>query len=234
MYNKIDLEPRLDMITGLVPECNIVCDIGTDHAYIPIRLIQEEKCNKVIATDINEGPIKTALRNISEYGLENRIEARVGNGLDCIEDDECDNILICGMGGLTITDILKQHPLKIEKCNRLIIQCMYANEMVREYCYKKGYDIQQELLCSDKGKLYTAMMIIPNNHHKNFNPVNYYVSDAIFENKDKDLIKRYITELIQRLHKVRFGHKKAKEPDVIRIDYITDIINELIKILDNI
>jgi tRNA (adenine22-N1)-methyltransferase len=226
MTKAIDLEARLFMIAQMIPVCEVLCDIGTDHAYIPLYAAQMDLCKKIIATDIREGPLRIAKNNIEEHGLSHMIELRLGDGLDCIQDHEADTVLICGMGGLTITEMLEKNKRKVDICNRLIIQCMYADEMVREYCYKNGLDISEERICCDRNKLYTAMSIIPGGLPKKVHPAFYHASPSLLEQKT-DLVLKYLDRRIGLLTRIRSGMKRAKDPDSEKTDELKEIINKL-------
>ena len=95
----MNLSKRLERLTDFVSEGNILADIGTDHAFVPIYLVSENKVPTAIAMDINEGPLEKANRNIRSKSLENKIKIRLSNGLDKLEAYEADTILIAGMGG---------------------------------------------------------------------------------------------------------------------------------------
>src|SRR5690554_6508909 len=97
---KMNLSPRLQIIANHVPKDSICGDIGTDHAYVPIYLIQNNICNGIIATDINRGPLEIAKEQIEAAGYKDQIETRLGNGLKPIKPGEVDCVVIAGMGGL--------------------------------------------------------------------------------------------------------------------------------------
>jgi tRNA A22 N-methylase len=124
MTKAIDLEARLFMIAQMIPVCEVLCDIGTDHAYIPLYAAQMDLCKKIIATDIREGPLRIAKNNIEEHGLSHMIELRLGDGLDCIQDHEVDTVLICGMVGSDITQYLTyRNHLRYHEKSRFQIDC---------------------------------------------------------------------------------------------------------------
>jgi len=104
----MELKGRLKLIADLTPKCNIVCDIGTDHAYIPIYLVMNKKCQRALACDVRKGPIGFAEKNIAEYGLSQYISTRIGYGLEPLEDNEVDVVVIAGMGGLLIKKYWKK------------------------------------------------------------------------------------------------------------------------------
>ena len=103
MQNNLKLNARLEMIAERIPKCRILADVGTDHAYIPIYAVKNGYCRKSLAVDLREGPLGMASANIKRYGLGEFIETRLGNGLEPITLDECDVVVIAGMGGSLIT-----------------------------------------------------------------------------------------------------------------------------------
>ena len=127
------LSKRLSAAASFVSDGAIVADIGTDHAYIPINLILSGKASYVIASDVNEGPIAIAKENIEKYGVADKITVRVANGLDGIEQYKPDNILICGMGGELIVNILKASEYIKNSSVKLILQPMTSIKELREY-----------------------------------------------------------------------------------------------------
>ena len=101
------ITPRLQKIIDLV-DGKIIADIGTDHAYIPIRLASTKRIEKAIATDKNKGPLEIAKNNIAKYELSDIIETRLGEGLEPVQSGECELVIIAGMGGKLIGDISKR------------------------------------------------------------------------------------------------------------------------------
>ena len=101
------LTVRLDCIIGYV-NSNVVADIGTDHAYVATELIKTNRAKRVIATDVNQGPLNAAIENIKKNNMENVIETRLGSGLSVLKKGEADTIIIAGMGGELICEIIKK------------------------------------------------------------------------------------------------------------------------------
>lgn len=150
---QLKLSKRLGTAAQFVCDGAVVADIGTDHAYIPIYLVQSGKASRAIATDINEGPLGRANENVALYELEDKITTYIANGLDGIEAYAPDDIVICGMGGELIADI-------IDKCNyvrnsdkNLILQPMTTILELREYL-KNGFEITDETVVYEDGKYY--------------------------------------------------------------------------------
>lgn len=232
MIKEIELELRLLMIAEMIPKCDVLSDIGTDHAYIPIFVAQKNLCNTIIATDIHEGPLKIARRNIENYGVTHMIQTRIGDGLKCLDDHELDIVLICGMGGLTITEMLQVQKDKVEKCHQLIVQCMYADEMLREYCYENGLNIVEERICMDRNKLYTAMRIVPRGQPIKLHPVFHHASSSLLEQEDP-LVLKYLDRRIARLSRVYHGRQNAKDFDMLEESKLAEVIEGLKQFKEN-
>ena len=150
------LSTRLQVIFDLVPKGARVADIGTDHAYLPIFLFLSGKCDKIIACDINENPLNKAKENIIKFGIEN-IETRLGDGLSAVKDGEADTVIIAGMGGDVISQILKNcNWLRKEKYT-LLLQPMTSAEVLRSFLFENCFEIVSETPVTDQGKVYTVI-----------------------------------------------------------------------------
>lgn len=158
----IHLDERLSAAAKLVREGAVVCDIGTDHAYLPCALMQEGKIKAAFAMDINEGPIENAKRTVTELGLSDAVTVRLSDGLDALEAEETKTItdvIICGMGGELIDTIISRAEwLKnAEKC--LILQPMTQVPYLRRQLYLRGFAIESEIPVTDKHHTYTVMRV---------------------------------------------------------------------------
>ncbi|MCD8390969.1 MAG: class I SAM-dependent methyltransferase [Firmicutes bacterium] len=129
------LTPRLECIVKQI-RCKTVGDIGTDHAYVPIRLIQSGRAETAIACDVIEGPLKNARKNIAEYSLSDKIETRLSYGLDALAPNEADTIVIAGMGGDIIMKILERGE-QTARGARLVLQPMKAQYELRKFLTAK-------------------------------------------------------------------------------------------------
>ena len=150
-----NLTPRLRMIAELVPVCNSLCDIGTDHAYVAIYLAKKGVAEKIIAADIKKGPLAQADKNIALFEVSDKIETRLSNGFEKIADGEVDCAIIAGMGGETIAEILE----KEKGCKYFVLQMQTAHRHIREYLMSHGYIICEEAICKEERKMYTAMLV---------------------------------------------------------------------------
>ena len=151
------LGSRLLQCARLVRPGTRAADVGTDHAYLPIWLVQEGRCPFVVATDIHTGPAERAAVSIAEAGLTDRIDVRIGDGLEPVSPGEVDDVVVAGMGGEPIADILRAAPWLRDDRIRLVLQPMSKAELLRRFLLDSGYALFQERAVRDGGRLYTVM-----------------------------------------------------------------------------
>ena len=185
------LSGRLLHVALMVPVCNCLADIGTDHGYIPIYCINNNIANYAIACDIKKGPIKIAKANIKKYNLENKIETRIGDGLSTLNKGEADVIVIAGMGGNIISSIIENEKEIALKSSCLVVQPMQYPEMVRYYAVNNGFLIEDEDLVKEDNKYYHIIRMIKGKENKYENEAYYFTGKRLIE-KGNPLIKEYI------------------------------------------
>ncbi len=153
----IPLSPRLQVCAGLVFHGSRVADIGCDHGYLGLHLLQSGRASYVYAADINEGPLQSAIRNAEKYGYSDKMSFYLSNGLRNVPRD-FDQLICAGMGADTIISILEAAPwLKEEKRYSLILQCQSKTPSLRRYLSENGWRIGQEYVVRDGKFLYTVM-----------------------------------------------------------------------------
>lgn len=227
----MELKGRLKLIADMTPKCNIVCDIGTDHAYIPIYLIKNDRCDKAVACDVKKGPIRVANKNIEKYGLSQYITTRVGDGVEPVSEGEEDVIIIAGMGGILIGEILKNGFDKVRKANTLIIQPMNAIEVVRQWLYENGFDIYDERLTNEDHKIYNVLACKWTGNVQKMEEIYYYIGEKLFENQDK-LLKRFIEKKIGQVDRVIGEMEKMNEKDSETKAGFIKLRDELLRLLN--
>ena len=151
------LDERLSLAASLYKPCDWGADIGTDHAYLPVYLVQSGVCSSAIASDIGEGPLDAARRTVTENGLTSEIALRLGDGLSTVSAEEIDDIAIAGMGGETIAAILEAAPWVQNEGIRLILQPMTRAEDLRRWLLTHGFSVLEEHLIRDKHHLYPVL-----------------------------------------------------------------------------
>lgn len=156
----MELSKRLSFIAKHIDKCESIIDVGTDHAYIPIYAVKNGLCERAIASDINKDPVKKSKLNISLEGLSDKIEVRLGGGLETVKTKEVEGIVIAGIGGNLIRDILEEGKNKLPFYKFMILQPAQNPEVLREYLYNNGYKIICEDLCIDEGIYYELFKVV--------------------------------------------------------------------------
>lgn len=157
----ITLSRRMEAVAGLISLCGVLADVGTDHGYIPIAMVQQKKVKKAIAMDLRVGPLERAKKHIAEYGLEDLIETRLSDGVAALSPGEADSIVVAGMGGELVMHILSDGEAVCRGAKELILQPQSELAEVRKYLAEEGYCIRQEDMVLDDGKYYPMMRVIP-------------------------------------------------------------------------
>ena len=158
---RLRLNPRLLKIAEMVSSCESLADIGTDHGYRPIYALLKGTAKSAIASDINKGPIKRAKKNVLAFGLADKISLRVGPGLTTVEAGEAETIVIAGMGGILISDILEESQKTVSLAKQLILQPMTAEKELREYLCTNDFTIEEEILVAEEEKIYNIICVSP-------------------------------------------------------------------------
>lgn len=197
----MEISLRLKTIASMVDKCECVADIGTDHGYIPMYLIKNNVCNRAIASDINKGPVEKAKFNVRIEGLENKIDCRLGGGLSTVKKGEAQGIVIAGMGGNLIRDIIEEKLSIFKEAQFAILQPVQNPEVLREYIYTKGYKIIDEELCIDDNKFYEIIKIKYDNNVQVVDSIFYEVGEKLLDKKHH-LVKEFIEYKLERYTKI--------------------------------
>ena len=159
MEKELQLQPRLQCIASLVPQGARRADVGTDHGYRPVWLLQHGRIESAIASDINALPLDHARATAREYGVTERMDFRLCPCLAKIKAEECDAIAIAGMGGETILGILEAAPWTHEDVHTLILQPQTKIDLLRCWLCGHGYRFLSETLVRDKEQLYVVFRV---------------------------------------------------------------------------
>ncbi|MBQ7548250.1 MAG: SAM-dependent methyltransferase, partial [Clostridia bacterium] len=141
------LKPRLRMAAELVRDGVRIADIGTDHAYLPAALILEGRITGAVAADLRKGPLENAAQTVRANGLTDRISLRLSDGLANVSAGEADDIVIAGMGGILIAEILGACPFLKDGSKRYILQPQSHSEELRAFLWSSGFRIFGESAC---------------------------------------------------------------------------------------
>ncbi|MBQ4509656.1 MAG: SAM-dependent methyltransferase [Clostridia bacterium] len=201
----LKISERLCTAASYVRDGAVVADIGTDHAYLPIYLALENKITRAIASDVNEGPISKARENISKYNLDNTIDTCIANGLDGINKYSPTDIVICGMGGELIVQILESSEYIKKQGIRLILQPMTMVKELREYL-QNGYSAIAENVVFEDNKLYQIICVEYDGIIKQYSDIQLELGIKNIENGG-DKLKMLLDALIKKKEKKLNGFK---------------------------
>ena len=154
------LSNRLDLVASFVPAGARLLDVGSDHAYLPIELVERGQIKSAIAGEVVEGPYKSAVKNVESHNLKERIQVRLANGLAAFEEaDQVSVITIAGMGGRLIATILKEGLEKLANVERLILQPNNREDDLRIWLQANGFQIVAESILEEAGKFYEILVV---------------------------------------------------------------------------
>lgn len=157
---KMQLSGRMQAVAEMVTPGGVVADIGTDHGYVPIYLVQHGIATGAIAMDVRPGPLSHARANIEKYGLGEHIVTRISDGLHSLEADEADTVVIAGMGGFLMVRILEEGLEILQTVRECILQPQSDVDSVRLFLHEHGFCIVQENMVIDDGKYYVMMKVV--------------------------------------------------------------------------
>lgn len=211
-----NLSIRLKEISTFIPDNISLVDIGCDHALLDIYLYKNRKNIKIIATDINENALEQAKKNIKKYKLEDYIETRISNGLNNIDKDEIDTIVISGMGAHTIVGILYSNMNKLSNVSNIIVQSNNHIEFLRKKITLIGYYIDNEKLVKDNDIIYTIISFKKGKKRYNrkelyFGPYLLKKNSSLFKEKNKKDLEKllFLESIIPKNHYLhRFKTKR--------------------------
>ncbi len=214
--SEIKLSKRMQTVADMV-EGAVVADIGCDHAFVSIHLVQSGKAKKVIAMDVKKGPVNIAKSNITTYGLDKYIEVRLSNGFDSLNVGEADCAVIAGMGGILMVNILEKGIGHINSGINLVLQPQSDIYLVRKFLSEYGYSIADEEMLIEDDKYYTVIKAKPVSCSSvSFSEEELLFGPVLLAKKDVTL-KKYLMkahknncELIDRLFETNTDKSQAR------------------------
>lgn len=204
---RVNLTPRLLAALDLLSGSRVVADIGCDHGKLTAALLQRGVCSRVIATDISEPSLEKARSLIRYIGLADRVDFRVGDGLSVLRLNECDAITMLGMGGTLMRDILSTCETPLMGAKSVVLQPMRAQDDIREYLYRHGFQITDDRIVADHGRYYQVFRTIFCGMHDRWPesfPAGFFdVGYRSFEDHDPNLRSLCIQQLGQHQKRLK-------------------------------
>ncbi|MCE5221858.1 MAG: class I SAM-dependent methyltransferase [Clostridium sp.] len=229
----MELSKRLNWIIEKLNKVEVIMDVGTDHGYIPIYLVKNNIASKVIASDINKEPLKKAKINALLDGVLDKIDLRLGGGLSPLNNREANAVIIAGMGGNLIRDILENDLNKVKSLEYLILQPAQNPEVLRKYLYNNNYEIIDEDICLDENKYYEIFKVkYKTGDYILLEDIFYEISPTMI-NKKSPLLKSYIESKIEKNKKVMEFIKDNTEHAIERKNELKEKNQKLEKLLKN-
>lgn len=220
---KIPLSNRLLACCSFVAPGSRVADIGCDHGYLGIYLLKNGIADSVIASDVNEMPLHSAVINAAKFGVRDRIAFYLSNGVQNIPRD-FDTLVCAGMGADTMMSILDAAPWLKDSRYRLILQCQSKRPELRKYLHQEGYRITKETLAKDGKFLYTIMEVVYD-PQGNCAEWEYFLSPALLECSSPllpDFCRRVMNGLEETVHGLTISRDKENQ-----LPYYQNLLEEL-------
>lgn len=205
----MELGPRLLKIASLIPKGETLADVGTDHGYIPLYLFQNNIISHAVAMDVNPMPLKRAQDNICAAGYGDKCEFRLSDGLEKLSEGEVTSIVIAGMGGLLMMDIISKGKSVINSKTKLFLQPMIAAPELRLFLFKNGFAIENEYLVQEENKFYN--IICARRGVSEYNEEDIYIGRNTQKNSP-DVFGEYIKYKHRVCSNIIEGIKKSREP----------------------
>lgn len=211
----MELSKRLYAVASLVTEGASVADIGTDHGYVPIYLVKNNIASKVIAMDINRGPLERARMHIIGHGLKGKIETRLSDGLKEVKPFEVEGMIAAGMGGGLVIKILEDSKAVVDTLKFAVLQPQSEISKVRKYLHKQGLVIIDEDMVEEDGKFYPMMKVV-HGEPEEYEEYEYIYGKKLLEKKHPVLQKfllreQYVQESIVEQLSKHIGSESAEQ-----------------------
>lgn len=226
------LSNRLRAVAKMVDTNARVADIGSDHAYLPVELIENNTIDYAIAGEVAPGPMSRSKADIDKFGLSKKIDVRLGDGLAVIEAaDKIDTVVIAGMGGILICDILTRATKdQLSNVKTLVLQPNIGEPLVRHWLIENGFAIVDEDLLEDEHHDYEIIKAQRSTNTSELNEAQYLMGPILMKKKSTDFINKWQRKL-NGYQKAVVNMKHAKEIDTEKIHKMQQYIKYVEEIL---
>ena len=220
------ISKRLELVASFVPQGAILLDVGSDHAYLPIELIERGQIESAIAGEVVEGPYQSAVKNVEAHGLKEKIQVRLANGLAAFEEaDQVSVITIAGMGGRLITRILEEGLDKLANVERLILQPNNREDDLRIWLQNHGFEIVAENILEEPGKFYEILVVEAGQMKLSASDVRF----GPFLSKEVSLV--FVQKWQKEAEKLEFALRQIPEKNLEERQVLVDKIQAIKEVL---
>ena len=220
------ISKRLELVASFVPQGAILLDVGSDHAYLPIELVERGHIEGAIAGEVVVGPYQSAVKNVEAHGLKEKIQVRLANGLAAFEEaDQVSVITIAGMGGRLIARILEEGLDKLANVERLILQPNNREDDLRIWLQDHGFEIVAENILEEAGKFYEILVV-------EAGQMNLSASDVRFGPfLSKEVSPVFVQKWQKEAAKLEFARNQIPEKNLEERQVLVDKIQAIKEVL---
>lgn len=234
------ISKRLEVIASFLTEGSRFADIGTDHAYLPCYICLNDQEASAIAGEKNKGPYEQAKKNVQRYQLEERIEVRLGDGLEVLEDAQITELIIAGMGGPLIVDILQKGKQYLHTVQKMVLQPNVAENKVREWLLENDYMLTNETMVKENDHIYEILVATQPNAKKALHPYSaeqlekeLFFGPFLFARKTPIFYEKWQKILRKKRKVLRQLQFAKKQPDIKKIQQFKKEVRWIEEVLEN-
>ncbi|WP_042223435.1 tRNA (adenine(22)-N(1))-methyltransferase [Oceanobacillus manasiensis] len=237
MSFNVNLSERLKQVASFLPTGALFADIGSDHAYLPCYVCLQDQTSQAIAGEVNEGPYESALRTVQQFKMDDRIDVRLGNGLAVLDQQEVNQLVIAGMGGSLIRNILEEGKDKLDAVNHIIAQPNIDARSVRKWFIENGYVLENEGILEENGHIYEILSakrdIRKSPYQEEIKERQLLFGPYLMREKNTAFFNKWLHEY-EKLQRVLVQMEEAKVKDQAKVlqfnlelKWMEEIINEI-------
>ena len=210
----IKLTRRLSLIAEFSKDCRRVIDVGTDHGYLPVYFAQLDTTRYIAASDINQGPLNRAKISAEKYGVAERINFILSNGLDSCGDDY-DTVIIAGMGGETAVDIIRRAEWTNSRSVRLVLQPQSKEDILFRYLCENGYEVEDCAVIKERQKFYIVLRVHGGGTVSKYRGQLCFTGEYILK-RDEMVFKEYLEYQKEKISKAVSGMRSSNQSEGVR------------------
>ena len=216
----VELSPRLKTVASFLEGATLLCDVGSDHAYLTVYAIQQGLISSAIAGEVVKGPFESAQQTVQDYVLNDKISVRLGDGLDVVtSDDDVSAISICGMGGELIARILEQGRVNgtLTGKEKLVLQPNVAEHLLRQWLVEHDYEILEEVVVEDHHRLYEIIVAEKREQSVPLTVTQIKFGPKLIKNPT-DLVIRKWERQLRKIEEILAQLKQSKEVPTEKVE----------------